>query len=211
MKQGELWGFIDPQGKWTIMPTFEKTALSFSEGLARAKQGEFWGFIDKEGNWVIAPQHELVFDFREGLAESLYKSRWGFIDKQGQWVIEPQFKGVTTFSDGLACARRHHNWGFIEKQGKWVIRPRFGGSCSFYDGLAFARSCYPPSLKSIVVFDSSMQGDLESGEPYAVLDELECFARKLTPIGRTLSGLFGSDKVRSRQWVERVEDGSFDD
>ena len=72
---GDLYGYIDRQGKFVIEPKFIE-AHSFSEGLAgvalkkaaRWQRGEEWGYIDKTGALKIEPKFNETRDFRNGLA-----------------------------------------------------------------------------------------------------------------------------------------------
>lgn len=97
-------GFMDPNGKIVIKPTFEM-ALPFTDGLAAVLQQGQWGFIDTTGRMVIEPQFISVGSFSDGLAKFRYKrypDKLGYIDKTGQVVIKPQFDTAEDFRNGVA-------------------------------------------------------------------------------------------------------------
>jgi WG containing repeat len=97
-------GFIDPNGKIVIEPTFEK-ACPFTDGLAAFQKNEKWGFIDTTGKVVIEPQFAHVGLFSDGMASFQAKhftDQWGYIDKTGKVVIQPQFDCAEDFRKGIA-------------------------------------------------------------------------------------------------------------
>ncbi len=59
-KLGQLWSYIDPQGKVAIKPAYYGVG-QFGEGMAGAMgESSRWGFIDKTGKWVLTPRYEQV-------------------------------------------------------------------------------------------------------------------------------------------------------
>ena len=62
VKIGDLWGYVDKDGKLVIPAQFED-ARSFSNGFAAVKVEGKWGFIDLDGKTVIQPQFDDAKDF----------------------------------------------------------------------------------------------------------------------------------------------------
>ncbi len=115
---GELWGFVDADGKTAITPKYEGVGY-FSGGLAWARLEGIIGFINPEGEWVIKPQFATVRDFGKK------KGEVGFLNNKGEWAIAPQFDVVRDFKKGYAPVQVDNKWGLIDKTGKWVIKPAF--------------------------------------------------------------------------------------
>lgn len=94
-KIGNLWGYVDHQGKIAIAPNYENCA-GFSEGLAGVKLNGKWGFIDKTGKIVIEPNFVVpasweknrirIPQFHGGLAQMPEGTKAGYIDKTGKWI-----------------------------------------------------------------------------------------------------------------------------
>jgi hypothetical protein len=136
--RGNLSGFIDKSGKWTITngEGGEFTG-DFSEGLARVRKSEKEGCIDKKGNLVIAPRFYRLFDFSNGRAAFMTEDGdYGFIDKTGKIVIEAKYDQVRSFSDGLASVQKGSFWGWVDVSGRVVIPLKYKYIMSFSCGLA---------------------------------------------------------------------------
>ena len=59
-KQGDKYGFVDPNdGKVILEPKYEE-AKAFSQGLAPIKQNGKWGFIDISGNQIVEPSFSFI-------------------------------------------------------------------------------------------------------------------------------------------------------
>lgn len=107
-------GFIDPDGRIVIEPTYEK-AYPFTDGLAAVQKHGEWGFIDTKGRVIIEPQFVSVGLFSEGLAtfqDKRHPNKEGYIDKSGNVVIEPRFDAASDFHNGVARV------GFATLKGK---------------------------------------------------------------------------------------------
>lgn len=116
IKENDVWGYADKDGKLVIKPQFSR-ADRFSEGLA------------------------LVWTGGVPLTDPVVKSfvRMGYIDKTGRWIIHSRFKYYffDDFSGGLVPFRQHSSkWGYMDTTGKIVIRPRFDWAGAFSEGTA---------------------------------------------------------------------------
>jgi hypothetical protein len=73
--EGQLYGYVDRNGKVTIAPRFGE-ALAFHDGLAAVRpkkttvygMGDTWGYIDKSGKYAIEPQFNEAHPFQNGIA-----------------------------------------------------------------------------------------------------------------------------------------------
>lgn len=54
-RKGDLYGFIDENGKWVIEPKYTKVR-DFHGGYAPVREGELWGVVDLNGNMVCEPK-----------------------------------------------------------------------------------------------------------------------------------------------------------
>jgi hypothetical protein len=110
------WGFIDPDGRLRVHPTFE-AAGSYNGGLAPAKRNGKWGYVDRAGQRVIPPRFENADDFSDDLA----LTDAGYIDRTGSLVAVAK--------DGTAFVLAHvalgaGEFGYMNHLGKVVFRYR---------------------------------------------------------------------------------------
>ncbi|QJX47831.1 WG repeat-containing protein [Hymenobacter taeanensis] len=140
---GEKWGYVNPEGRLVITPTYSK-ASSFVQGQARVEQqrGPFEskaGFINKQNQIVIPLEYADVSYFSQNRAVVKVQEKYGYLDDKGTYVINPQFDQAGMFSQGLAPVRLGNNWGFIDESGKIAINPSYAGVLPFSaNGLALA-------------------------------------------------------------------------
>ena len=65
-KNNDKWGFIKPDGKIVIEPTY-KSAKSFSENYAAISNGDGkWGYINDDNELVIKYEYKDAFYFSSG-------------------------------------------------------------------------------------------------------------------------------------------------
>jgi|GEM_PF-641271 len=135
VKSGELFQYIDSEGKIVINPQFAYASV-FKEGLALVKiDGDrpLWGFISPNGKFEINAQYYFASDFSEGLAWVMqdYDSPPSVINKKGEFVFSmPDAKRFNVFKEGLAAfaiidEEGTSRWGFVDKTGKIIINPQF--------------------------------------------------------------------------------------
>ena len=125
----------------TVIPPQFVSAMSFSEGLARAWEEGSWGYINTQGDWQIEPGYEWAYDFRQGLAAVQKDGKMGFIGHPGRFVIQPTYDWAIGFHDGLAAVNISGRWGFVDPKGQVVVEPAYAKSSNFngphVDGMAF--------------------------------------------------------------------------
>ena len=149
VSDGDIFRYIDKEGKIKINPQFQEAGL-FREGLAAAKtngDNPKWGFINEKGEFVIQPIYKEVTSFSDGLAwVVMEKGSPVAIDQKGKTVFSlPKAKEVRVFSEGLAAfsveSDGDDKWGFVDKKGNIKINNQFE-YCSvagFKDGLCAVR------------------------------------------------------------------------
>lgn len=131
VKQGKVWGYINPKGEYVINPQFEYAGL-FYDGLARVRMAEKTGLINTKGEYVVNPEYATIGLFFDGLARVQLErdGKVGYIDKKGELAIQPIYKAGTTFSEGLAfvvpvgghptCIGTDGETKFVLENAKWV-------------------------------------------------------------------------------------------
>jgi hypothetical protein len=134
-KIGNKWGYVDPNGKFTINPKFDG-AEAFSEGLAKVKIGNKWGYINRSGKLIINTKFDETERFDEGLAKVKVGDKWGLIDRTGQTILNPEFDEIGFFEEGMARVKIDDKWGYIDRTAKPIIHPQFDDAWRFYEGLA---------------------------------------------------------------------------
>jgi len=140
-RNGNKWGFADPQGNIVIPCTFED-AHPFKEGLAAVMVDELIGFINPEGKLVIPADYEDVSDFSEGLAAVLVDDKYGYINSENNMVIAPAYDFAGLFKNGYAEveveeAGAGQFFGIINQEGKDVIELSENFIIDIQDKMAF--------------------------------------------------------------------------
>jgi hypothetical protein len=104
VKSGELYGYIDKEGRYVIVPQYEYADVFSNNGLL--PENNKIGYIDTKGNKVIPAQFDkLPYEesyacpfFHDGYAVVRVGGKFGIIDKTGSYLVEPQFDGILNFS-----------------------------------------------------------------------------------------------------------------
>jgi hypothetical protein len=117
---GELWGFVNREGKVVIAPQFALAGFFAENYCSVSNKDGKWGFIDKDGKTVIAYQYDNVSSFYSNAARVLVNGKWGAIDLKGKMLIQPAYDNIQ--SDGGAFAvEQGGKWGWIDRSGKNII------------------------------------------------------------------------------------------
>jgi WG containing repeat len=142
VKIGELWGFMNTQGKLAIAPKYDKVE-PFEECLAVVMIGKKQFILTAEGKETAVADANIVDvkGFRGGLSPFKTKDKMhGFMDGSQNVVIPATFLSVGYFSDGLAWAKtKDEKVGYINKKGEWVIQPQFTQAHEFDEVSGMAR------------------------------------------------------------------------
>lgn len=113
-KDGEIYGYIDTNGKWIIRPQFKKCS-NFENNHARVYQYGKAALIDKEGNFKIPYEdgNEKLFSTLGDIIRAKKGKTYRYYSLKNYKVIKENLSNGIDFEDDL-CA--------IEtKEGKWDI------------------------------------------------------------------------------------------
>ncbi len=159
----QLWGYINPEGRWAILPQFKAKPGTFAQGLAPVatrieENGQIKsrvGFINKTGEFVIAPQFDSSYRgfFDNGLAivsiggrEGVVGGKKGLIDKQGRFVLAPKFYSISNFVEGVARARLVEGGSVYYINSSGQVLPEYKNSGDdFAEGLVLVKVKVSPS------------------------------------------------------------------
>jgi hypothetical protein len=92
VRQGDLSGWVDRDGKLAFPLRKYEQAYKFSSGLARIRVDGMWGFIDRTGNLALPAQYYGASDFDHGLAWVQTREGTAYIDAKGKavWQSAPR-------------------------------------------------------------------------------------------------------------------------
>lgn len=124
VKQGEMWGLIDTQGRTILEPQFAEIG-SFNDGYAAIKKEDLWGFIDSMGSIRVEPRYSMVGVFQNGLAAFSNGTLWGFVNTVGEVIIAPQYTSVQVSDHPLIGVTKDSLWGLMDSTGRMVQDHRF--------------------------------------------------------------------------------------
>lgn len=137
-KNGQ-WQYVDRQGNYVPIGTFEDADNFAANGLAAVKTDGKWGYINTKGEPVIPCEYDYAHRFASnGLAAVKTDDKYGYINAVGEIVIPFQYDRARTFASvGLAVVNKDGKYGYINAQGELVIPCQYDGAHDFSsNGLA---------------------------------------------------------------------------
>jgi len=151
VKKGDLWGFIDVNGKTVIEPVYMAgfDVPFFANGLCGIynPKEDARGYINTKGEIVIPftiystrPFYDTItVIYQPGKADGTKSARVSIIDMKGNVLVEyapTAYSYETHFIDGLARISKDFKSGFMDKTGKIVIEAKYDDARDFSEGLA---------------------------------------------------------------------------
>lgn len=128
--EGELWGFVDKNGKVVLPPQYSAVSY-FSGGLCAVMNSTgSWGYINKKGVLKIEHRYENAHPFISGKAKVAAGGKYGVIDPKGNYLLQPVFDDLDT--DGsLYLVKINGLWGWHNAQNEPVIPAQFTDAYPF--------------------------------------------------------------------------------
>ena len=143
-KYQNLWGYLNADGNWAILPRFD-AALEFEKcGVARVAVKGKVRIIGTSGNFVGNYSFDALSSFNEyNVARAEKNGKWSLIGTDGKCISQLKFENIGTFSNnGLAMIQKNGMFGYINKSGDIVIRPQFYNATEFNaEGYAAVKTC----------------------------------------------------------------------
>lgn len=149
VKSGDVWGYVDKEGKIKINPQFYNLSL-FEDGLALVRAtGDvaLFGFIDENGKYVINPSYQQATTFSDGIAVVVAENEAPkAINKKGEVIFTLQTaERLQEFRGGMAGfsvsgEEEKQKWGFVDEKGQVKITPQFTEVRGFANDKAAVRN-----------------------------------------------------------------------
>lgn len=120
-----LWGYINPEGKYTIKPEFTG-ACPYEGHIARVSVLDQWGTIKANGLFGIWPQYEELehFSASDSLAVAKFKGKYGLISSRGDIVLPFGYESYDYADYGYVMTKDGLH-GTVSPQGKVILEPQF--------------------------------------------------------------------------------------
>lgn len=143
---GEVYGFINAQGKFAIKPQYKRVA-SFSCGwcLVVEQEGEKYEykFIDKNNKKATGFNEDYLSDYHFYYDRLNFRKddKYGKYDNKFNIVVDAEYSSLgSTADNGLSSFRKEFDGeaGYIDQNGKVAIKEQFYGAGAFADGIAVA-------------------------------------------------------------------------
>ena len=140
VRQGELWGLLDQDGRFIRHP-FSVTPVEFSPFDNQYGQYQpepnYIGILNRMGETVLEPDVYLdAGPVSEGVFAVKTSEGYGYMSLSGETVIGCRYEAALPFTEGLAAARMNGKWGFIDGRGNTVLDFRFAQASYFSQGFA---------------------------------------------------------------------------
>mgnify|MGYP001243324747 CR=1 FL=1 len=150
VKKGDLYGYIDRNGKYVIPPAKYSGAGHFRGGVARLikyapGRDNSYIFINKKGKKIYQSPGNYCGPFSEGYAVGRHRPQFGVMDTKGAWKpLKPKgvyFWSVGEVSEGLIAFTAQNddhtfNSGYVTVEGKLAIRSPYYAHGAFSEGRA---------------------------------------------------------------------------
>lgn len=151
IKQGDLWHFVDYEGKDVFTPLRLTNVFSKSDGMIAAQavidNKNVIIYIDINGKPAVAANTHIPFHFKEGklrtvllLDSSGDKRLYGFVNKDNTEFFPNSLSDALDFTEGLAYIKDNKNQGYIDTNKRWVIKLDSLVGDPFSEGLAAVSS-----------------------------------------------------------------------
>jgi len=143
---GEVYGFINAQGKFAIKPQYERV-YSFSCGwcLVVEQEGEKYEykFIDKNNKKATGFNEDYLSAYHFYYDRLTFRKddKFGKYDNKFNIVVDAEYSILgSTADNGLSSFRKELDGetGYIDQNGKVAIKEQFYGAGAFADGIAVA-------------------------------------------------------------------------
>ncbi len=128
VQKGEKWGIINPTGKFTVEPIYDR--LFGRNGIYRADVGEQTFWINASGDKVPKPQLTLKqringLACRGGAKRFSRNGFWGIKGAEDEVVIPPVHRAISCFRNGIAWApdEATKQWCPLSPDGERPQRP----------------------------------------------------------------------------------------
>lgn len=128
--EGDLWGFVDKQGKTIIAPAYRQVNYFTEELCSVMNEKGQWGFINPKGETAIAFRYGNAYPFEGKYARVSIGDKWGIIDKHGNEVIKPQYASIDVDGDRY-LVKQGDKWGWINKTGNASIPLQYSNAFPF--------------------------------------------------------------------------------
>lgn len=136
IKENNLWGFIDFDGKTVISPQYNKVSDVFEDVFFAQLPTFESGLRNINGDWLIEPRKLLSFNnFCSGYAIISDHKMQGITDIKGN-ITDLSSYNLRFITDELICAQKNDKFGYIDFKGNIVIDFKYDSALFFNDGLA---------------------------------------------------------------------------
>lgn len=186
-KKGNLYGYINFDGKFIIEPKFSQ-AMDFNEaGVAIACENDLCGLIDSTGKYVVEPIYNFINPFVENRAIFAKNNTMGVMSEDGTVLTSKPYNFINDYSDSFALAaisldNGNYLYGYLDKDGSEAIPPMYQQATSFNDGYALVQTTI--GLYEIIDKDGKTQRTF----PYKSLGN---FNDNLLTFSEDLGGIMG--------------------
>lgn len=142
---GNLWGYIDEQGRSAIPPRYEY-ALDFQDnGLAIVQSRGKQGVIDASGAYVVRPVYDSISPFSEGLSAVIDGQGFNVMDEAGRILTPHAYAYIGTYHEGRAVfaqsgADGQSRYGYLDARGQVAVPARYLEANDFRNGKAVVKT-----------------------------------------------------------------------
>lgn len=137
IRNGQLWGFINANGREVIKPQFYSVG-EFTEGLCPARRNGTYGYIDSTGKYIIQSQFDYALPFDNGQAQVFIDAKPYIIDKTSKIKFQHPYKKIFPFGKSSYTRVQTHSkkMGVINIKGELVADTVFKNIAEFVNDVS---------------------------------------------------------------------------
>lgn len=141
---GTLWGYINPQGQWSIAPAFEYADDFQPNGLAVVQKNGKAGLIDTAGKEILAAKYDTILPFSDGLAVVISDPGFQVINQLGALVTHKTYSYISPYQEGRAVFSQGapngtSAYGYLDTAGREVIPATYLSANDYQGGRALVQ------------------------------------------------------------------------
>lgn len=180
IKKGDRYGYLAPDGRVAIEPTYEWADNFMDNGLARVKKNGLLGLINRNGQEVAPCKYSTLAEFKYGLALVSATGAYGFINTKGEEVIKTQYPFALSFEyskmlgDTIAKVEYKGKRGYINTKDKSALPIKYQDSTFPSEGLVGVKEkgkwgYVDDKMKVVIPFKFESVGPFKNGMAVAEL------------------------------------------
>lgn len=194
-----LWGLIDTNAKWRVLPIYENLFRN-SKGVFMVEKANKSGFMDSEGKELVPLLYDRLGNWQTGDLPiwATKDGKYGFVDKTGKVVIDIEYENAEPFISTCALVYVQKQWKIIDKQGNQ-------SSPFLYDDIV--EGCWGEKMLGVKREGKWTLIDLDGKEALPpTFEDIGCILTNENSVEAVLNGKYGCINYKGKTIIPFIYD-----